>query len=110
MFIPCETFGVNLVRRTPDGDLHASRHMDLCRAIDMTKLNIVLDEMVEGGFLSQRQMDAFCAQAGGLLATMLAENHRSFIGSPVQSTAESVRLYGVEARTSDEQQTPEERK
>lgn len=99
MFIPNESFGVNLVHMTPDGDLHAQRHMDLCRAIDMTSLNVVLGEMVETGFLSQQQMDAFCAQAGGLLATMLAENHRSFIGSPSQSTAESIRLYGVAART-----------
>ena len=94
-FIPNETFGVNLVRMTPDGDLHAERHMDLCRAIDMTKLSIALNEMVTSGHISRLQADAFCAQAGGLLATMLSENHRSFIGSPAQSTADNVRRYGV---------------
>lgn len=94
MFIPNETFGVNLVRMTPDGDLHAKRHFDLCRAIDMTSLSVVLAEMVNSRHISQRQADAFHAQAGGLLATLLTENHRAFIGSPVQSTAETIRKYG----------------
>ena len=98
-FIPNESFGVNLVRNTPDGVLYAQRHMDLCRAIDMTKLSIVLDEMVSTGFLSRLQMEAFHAQAGGLLATLLSENARSFAGSPAQSTIETVRTFGVAART-----------
>jgi len=93
-FIPAEDFGVNLVRNTPDGELHAARHYKLCRAIDMTALAVVLNEMVETGFISRRQADAFDAQAGGLLATMLAENARSFIGSKEQSTASRVRRYG----------------
>lgn len=97
-FIPAEDFGVNLVRNTPDGELHAQRHMDLCRAIDMTKLSIVLDEMVKTGFLSHYQREAFHSQAGGLLATMLAENHRSFIGSLKQSTGNKVRTYGINSR------------
>lgn len=105
MFIPSESFGVNLVRMTPDGDLHAGWHIDLCRAVDMTKLHVVLDRMVKAGHLSPRQRDAFSAQAGGLLAIMLAENARSFIGSPSQSTAETVRLYGVASRT-DGQSVP----
>lgn len=95
-FIPAETFGVNLVRNTPDGELHSQRHFDLCRAIDMTSLSVVLQEMVNTKAISQRQADAFHAQAGGLLAIMLAENHRSFIGSTVQSTAETVRRYGIQ--------------
>lgn len=101
-FIPNETFGVNLVRNTPDGELHAERHMKLCCSIDMTSLSVVLNAMVKDGHVSRRQADAFSAQAGGLLATMLTENHRAFIGSPVQSTAETVRRYGAyEQRTKD---------
>jgi hypothetical protein len=94
-YIPGESFGVNLVRNTPDGELHAERHMNLCRAIDMTSLAVVLNAMVKDRHISRRQADAFEAQAGGLLATMLSENHRAFIGSPVQSTAEVVRRYGA---------------
>lgn len=97
-FIPAESFGVNLVRNTPDGGLHAQRHMDLCRAIDMTKLSIVLDEMVKTGFLTRLQMEAFHAQAGGLLATMLAENARSFAGSSDQSTISKVKIPGINSR------------
>lgn len=94
-FIAPEDFGVNLVRNTPDGELHAQRHFDLCRALDMTKLSIVLDEMVRTGFLSHHQSEAFRAQAGGLLATILAENARGFIGSPQQSSSEKTRTYGL---------------
>jgi hypothetical protein len=105
MFIPNESFGVNLVRNTPDGELHAQRHFDLCRAVDMTSLAVVLEQMVKTAHISQRQADAFHAQAGGLLATMLSENARSFIGSPSQSTASKIRRYGIEASLSA---TPDE--
>lgn len=104
-FIPNETFGVNLVRMTPDGDLHAQWHMDLCLAVNMTSLAIVLNKMVDRNHISRRQADAFEAQAGGLLATMLSECARSFIGSPMQSTAETIRRYGVEARADAEPAT-----
>jgi hypothetical protein len=97
MYIPNESFGVNLIRNTPDGELHAERHMALCRAIDMMKLSIVLGDMVRSGQISQLQANAFDAQAGGLLATLLSENARSFIGSKHQSTAEVVRRYGLDA-------------
>lgn len=94
-FIPNECFGVNLVRGTPDGDKHAQRHMDLCNSIDMISIGVLLNEMVRDCHISQRQADAFQAQAGGLLATLLTENHRAFIGSPSQSTAQTVRRYGA---------------
>lgn len=94
-FIAHESFGVNLVRNTPDGETHAQRNLDLCRAVDMIKLAVVLNEMVATGHISRRQADAFEAQAGGLLASLLTENDRSFIGSKHQSTAEVVRRFGV---------------
>jgi hypothetical protein len=97
VFIPSEDFGVNLVHNTPDGELHAKRNFELCRAIDTTKLGIVLADMVKTGHISKRQAENFDTLASSLLATILAENHRSFIGSPVQSTASTVRRYGVEA-------------
>ena len=90
-FLPAEDFGVNLVRMTPDGDLHAQRNYKLCRAVDMIGLRIVLDDMVKTKHLSPQLAEAFAQQAQGLLATMLAENHRSFIGSPQQSTAQEIR-------------------
>lgn len=93
-----EDFDVNLVRMTPDGDLHARRNFDLCRAVDMTALSIVLGDMVKTGHISHRQAEAYKAQAEGLLATLLAENHRSFIGSPSQSTMCTPRRYGIEGQ------------
>ena len=95
-FIPHESFGVNLVRNTPDGEVHAQRNFDLCRAVDMIALAVVMNEMVKTGHISRRQADAFEAQAGGLLASLLTENDRSFIGSKHQSTAEKIRRFGVE--------------
>lgn len=97
MYTPPETFGVNLVRMTPDGDLHAKRNMALCTALDLTKLGIVLDDMAKSQHISPRQAENFRLQAGALLATMLAENHRSFIGSSQQSTGSEVRRFGVES-------------
>lgn len=101
-YIAHESFGVNLVRNTPEGELHAQRNMDLCRAVDLTKLAVVLNEMVATRHISRRQADAFEAQAGGLLATLLTENDRSFIGSKHQSTAEVVRRFGIEGDTQRE--------
>lgn len=95
-YIPPETFGVNLVRNTTSGELHAKRNFDLCRAVDLTSLGVVLDDMVKSEHISRLQADAFKAQAGGLLAAMLTENHRSFIGSAAQSTAEAIRRFGVD--------------
>jgi len=96
-FIAHESFGVNLVRNTLEGELHAKRNFDLCRAVDMTSLSVVLEDMVKTRHISNRQAEAFHAMAGGLLATMLSENDRSFIGSKAQSTAETVRKFGVAA-------------
>jgi hypothetical protein len=52
--------------------------------------------MVRTGHLSPRLADAFKAQAGGLLATMLSENNRSFLGSGAQSTIERQRRFGCD--------------
>lgn len=93
-FIPPERFGVCLVRNRPDGELHAERNMSLCCALDMTKLSIVIGDMVRTGHLSPRLAEAFHAQASGLLAIMLSENNRSFIGSKDQSTIETPRQFG----------------
>jgi hypothetical protein len=95
-YIAHESFGVNLVRNTPEGETHAKRNFDLCRAVDLTSLAVVLNEMVATRAISRRQADAFEAQAGGLLASLLTENDRSFIGSKHQSTAEVVRRFGIE--------------
>lgn len=104
MFIPHENFGVNLVRNTPDGELHATRNLNLCRAVDLINLAVVLNEMVRSGHISHHQANAFQAQAGGLLASMLTENDRSFIGSPVQSTAETIRRFGIDGQSRDKEE------
>lgn len=102
MYIAAEDFGVNLVRMTHDGDfkspgdLHARRNYELCRAIDITSLHIILDTMVASKHISQRQADIFLSQAQGLLAIILSENHRSFLGSKEQAKGIEVRRYGVD--------------
>jgi hypothetical protein len=60
-------------------DDHYKRfNFDLCRALDMTKLGIVLDQMVETGAIDKRMAELFHLQAGSLLALMLSENNRTF--------------------------------
>lgn len=97
-FVHHEDFGVNLVRNTPDGQLHATLHMDLCRSLDMTGLGIVLEKMVKAKRISPQQARVFKDTAQGLLNILLSENARSFVGSKEQSTSSAVRCYGVNAR------------
>ena len=68
-------------------DQYREFRFDLCRAIDMTKVSIVLGKMVEAGVLDKRMAELFHGQASTLLALMVSENNRSFL----QSTREEAR-------------------
>lgn len=72
-------FGPDVIRlgRTRD-DQYMRFHSDLCRALDMTKMSIVLSQMVEAGCLDKRMAELFHMQAGTLLALLTSENNRAF--------------------------------
>ncbi len=61
---------------TPEDDLHKKRHFDICRAVNMTNLSVVLGEMVESGHLDKRMASHFKDQVGVTLALILTENNR----------------------------------
>lgn len=64
-----------------DNDLFRARNYKLCTAIDMIKLGIVLQEMVDSGDLDERLANAYREQASGLLQVMRIENNRVFKSS-----------------------------
>ena len=58
------------------GGLHRRHNYDLCRAVDITKLGVVLDEMVSKRGLSPELASVYLAQADSLLAALRSENNR----------------------------------
>lgn len=58
-------------------DAHRKRNFDLCDGINMIKLSIVIDKMVEDG-LHPRLAEIYNLQAGALLAALRSENNRNF--------------------------------
>lgn len=65
--------------RTTEGrdDWHRKNNYDLCTAIDLTKLGIVLERMVTSRQMSERLALIFHAQAESLLAALRSENNRA---------------------------------
>lgn len=59
----------------PLDDAHLKRNFDLCRAVDLTKLSIVLGDLVAAG-MPQGQAECFKAGADALLQLMRTENNR----------------------------------
>ena len=59
------------------GRQHRRRNFDLCNGLDMIKLSIVIDQMVEDG-LHPRVAELYKTQAGALLAQLRSENNRNF--------------------------------
>lgn len=62
----------------PLHDAHRSNNFELCRAIDMTKLTIVLQRMVDEGWLNKRDAELFDMQAGVLRAQLCTANNHAF--------------------------------
>ena len=56
---------------------HRKRNYDICTALDMIKLSIVLDEMVEDGMHPQLAR-IYKMQGSSLLAALRSENNRTF--------------------------------
>jgi hypothetical protein len=59
----------------PLDDAHRTRNFDLCRAVDLTSLGVVLDNLVKAG-MPKGQAELFKAQADALLQLMRTENNR----------------------------------
>lgn len=59
----------------PIDDAYAQRNFKICRAVDLLKVGIVLDDMIEAG-LPRNQARAFKQAAESLLALMQTENNR----------------------------------
>lgn len=64
------------VNREP-GETFKRFNYDLCRAIDMTSLGIVLEKMALAGWIDPREAEIFHTQAGSLLALMRTANNRA---------------------------------
>jgi hypothetical protein len=60
-----------------DVDEHRKRHMDLCCAIDMTRLHVALNEAVKAG-MRRELADLYADQASILLALIISEHNRLF--------------------------------
>lgn len=61
-----------------ESNLHREFNYKIHTAIDLLKLGIVLERMVEAGRLSPEMASTFEHQASGLLAAVTNENHRAF--------------------------------
>lgn len=59
------------------GESYLRRNMALCRAVDLTKLSIALDDLIEAG-LPAHQAECFRANAEALLQLMRTENNRLY--------------------------------
>ena len=64
------------VGREPD-ETYRRNNFDLCRAVDMTKVSIVLSRMAEQGWLDKREAELLHTQASSLLALMRTANNRA---------------------------------
>lgn len=63
------------------GASHLKRNYDVCRALDMLKLGIVLDDMVKAG-MPKEQAACFKEAAHALLQLLRTENNRLLTAAP----------------------------
>lgn len=61
---------------SPTDDQHRRNQYDVCQGLNMTRLNIALDKLVEQGTIPRALANLYSAQAGTLLAVILSENNR----------------------------------
>ena len=59
------------------GRAHRQRNYELCDALDMIKLSVALDDMVEDG-LHPQLAKIYKMQGAALLAALRSENNRTF--------------------------------
>lgn len=61
---------------SPTDDQHRRNQYDVCQGINMTKLSVALNKLVEQGTIKRELADLYKSQAGALLAVILSENNR----------------------------------
>ena len=59
-------------------DAYRKYNYDLCKAINLTKLGVILDKMVKSGKMNEDLAVIYKAQADALLAALRSENNRAF--------------------------------
>lgn len=59
----------------PEDDAFRQRHFDICRALNMTSMSIVLEEMVKQG-LHPDLKNIYMIQCEALLKAIVSENNR----------------------------------
>jgi hypothetical protein len=85
---PALTPEVTCLGRAAD-DAHRQFNFDLCRALDMTKMGIVLGKMSEIGWLDAREAELLHLQASSLLALMRTANNRAYASAIEARRAET---------------------
>jgi hypothetical protein len=65
-------------------DIYRSINYRICTSIDLCKLGVVLDDMVDQGLLDKIEARSFSVQAAALLSTIRQANDRAF-GKPLSS-------------------------
>lgn len=75
-YIPSTRFN-DRVPGLEEGDTqHRQHNYELCQAIDLTKLGIILEKMVNDGKLHPQMATIYKIQGNALLAALLSENNR----------------------------------
>ena len=76
-FVEQAVFNLDRVSGTkPDDDQHRHNCYELCQGINLTRLGVILEEMVNKDKLHPQLANIFKTQASALLASMLSENNR----------------------------------
>jgi hypothetical protein len=74
---PARFHTTTTMMREPD-DTYSRLHYDLCQALNMTQMGIVLQKAVDVGMLNKRMAELYHMQAGSLLAVMASDLDRGF--------------------------------
>lgn len=75
---PARFHDTTCMRREPD-DTYSGLHFDLCQALNMTRMSIVLQKAVDAEMLNKRMAELYHMQAGSLLAVMASDLDRGFV-------------------------------
>lgn len=59
-------------------DLYRQYNYDLCTAVDLTKLSIILEKMVSSGHMNKQMAVLYKEQGAVLLNLLRSENNRAF--------------------------------
>lgn len=75
---PARFHDTTCMRREPD-DTYSGLHYDVCQALNMTRMSIVLQKAVDAGMLNKQMAELYHMQAGSLLAIIASDLDRGFV-------------------------------